>query len=456
MTTKKSISQKYILESPNKSKIKSNRAIDLFLKGDDKFRRIILGGNVPRYLYWDDFKHKFNEFDSITTEEQWYVLRVIRDISSTPTPIKSESGDYFKWNRLPYTDEYLHKIDMMAGGQLLPQNDIFLPSNRQIFINRGIIEEAIASSQLEGAHTTRAAAKKMIIEKREPRNNSERMILNNFNTINAIEETYKNMPLTKDLLLEIHSKLTEGTVPEEELKRFRKNKDEIVIEGQIGNEIFITHVPPEEQFLENGIESLIQYANDEKDSTFVHPIIKAIFIHFWIGYLHPFTDGNGRLARALFYWYLLRKGYWTFMYLPISTVIKKAPIKYAKAYIYSEQDNLDLTYFYDFHIHKVLQAISDFQNYINRKIDQNKQIDSIISADVVVNDRQKQLIHYFISDEKPSTTVSSYARINNISRQTSAKDLRELEVCSMIAAKREGKYIRFYPTDRLKSLAKSK
>jgi len=101
---------------------------------------------------------------------------------------------------------------MMAGGQLLPYPNILSQSNQQTFISRGIIEEAIASSQLEGAHTTRAAARKMIIEKRSPRNASERMILNNYKAINAIEENYKNQELSLDLLFELHRILTRDTI----------------------------------------------------------------------------------------------------------------------------------------------------------------------------------------------------------------------------------------------------
>ena len=70
---------------------------------------------------------------------------------------------------------------------------------------------------------------------------------------------------------------------------------------------YIYHIPPKENFLKEQMVDFIKYANDEGDEGFMHPILKAILIHFWIGYLHPFYDGNGRIARALFYWYLLKK-----------------------------------------------------------------------------------------------------------------------------------------------------
>ncbi len=116
------------------------------------------------------------------------------------------------------------------------------------------------------------------------------------------------------------------------------------------------------------MEKLIQFSNDEpENATFIHPVIKAIIIHFWIGYLHPFTDGNGRLARLLFYWYLIKEGYWAFVYLPISKAIKLSPKQYSMAYIYSEQDDNDMTYFIDYNIKKIKLAVREFKKYLEKK-----------------------------------------------------------------------------------------
>lgn len=433
----------YTLEAPKKEQVHIEKASEFFSQNPQTYRTIFEKANEPTYIHWEKFKYKFPD-DELTSEEKWFFIRKLRTLFSQQTPIKASNGEYFKWFRLPSTDEFLHKIDMLTGGQLLPHNYHILQDNRQVFINRGIIEEAIASSQLEGAHTTRVAAKKMIIEKREPRNTSEKMIMNNYKTIQAIEEHYKNNTLTLELLFEIHALLTQDTVEKQEQFRLRKDKDNVVVQGQIGHMDYIAHIPPKQSFLQEHIHNLIAYANDEQEKQFIHPIIKAIFIHFWVGYLHPFTDGNGRLARSLFYWYLLKKGYGMFMYLPISTVIKKAPSQYAMAYIYSEQDNYDITYFYDFHMQKILQSMDDFQKYVSKKVLENKEIDEIISKKIDLNSRQKQLIHYLISDHTASTTVSSYATINMISRQTAAKDLKKLEDNNIVKSKREGKYIRYY------------
>ena len=356
--------QRYFLEKPDLGRVDRSKIFEKLESLGNKFTEFLQQINEPHYLYWDDMKYKQMP-EGLTPEETWFLVRQFRNAVSRATPVRIEKKDYFRWIRLPYVDEFLHKIDISSGGQIFTTMDALSESNKQKFISRGILEEAIASSQLEGAHTTRQAAKKMITEKREPRNKDEQMILNNYNTIVKIDEDYKSQPLSEALLFEMHRMLTQKTIENEQQGRYRKDADSIVVQGIIGTQEYTTHVPPDENFIKEEIKKVIEFANDEDGKEFLHPIIKAIFLHFWIGYLHPFVDGNGRLARTLFYWYLLKKKYWTFMYLPISLVIKRAPIQYSMAYIYSEQDSHDATYFFDFHIRKIMQALDDFNEYIS-------------------------------------------------------------------------------------------
>lgn len=289
----------------------------------------------------------------------------------------------------------------------------------------------------------------MILEKRTPKTPSERMIVNNYNTMRMLEQDYKNRELSKDLLFEIHGMLTKDTISVDEQNRFRKDTDEVVVR----NDRYIAHIPPKEAFLNPEIDRLISFANDKENRIFTHPVIKAIFLHFWIGYLHPFTDGNGRIARALFYWYLLKKDYWTFMYLPISSIIKNSPSQYANAYIYAEQDGLDLTYFYDYHIRKIIQSLEEFRKYVDKVNAENKQIDVTLGKEIVLNDRQKQLIHYLLSDtEDGYATVSSHMALNNIARRTAFSDLKQLKQKGLLTSRKEGKFTKYYISAKLKEL----
>jgi len=441
--------EEYKLEKPDLNTIDKASVLRKFTENQRKYIPFILNASEPEYLYWDKLKHKTIP-DDLKREEFWYLIRQIRQLSSRPTSIKAENGDFFTWLRLTYTDEFLHKIDVHTGGQIFAPYEAIKEESRQKFIARGILEEAIASSQLEGANTTRKVAKMMILEHRAPRNSSEKMIINNYNTMKSLEQDYKNKELSIELLFEIHSMLTKDTVPVNEQHRFRKNVDEIVVR----NDKTIAHVPPKEEFLNSEINRLINFANDTEEGMFTHPIIKAIFLHFWIGYLHPFTDGNGRLARALFYWYLLKKGYWTFMYLPISSIIKNSPVQYANAYIYSEQDGLDLTYFYDYHIRKIVQSLEEFKKYVNKVNLENKQIDITLGREIILNDRQKQLIHFLLSEAQEGyVTVTSHMSLNNIARRTAFSDLKQLEQKELLKSRKEGIFTKYYVSNKLKELA---
>ena len=144
------------------------------------------------------------------------------------------------------------------------------------------------------------------------------------------------------------------------------------------------------------------------------------------------------------------------MYLPISIIIKRAPSQYALAYIYSEQDSYDLTYFYDFHIKKIMLALKDFNDYLGEKILENRGIDEILSKEVILNDRQKYLIHYLISKKNAYATATSHAVLNKISRQTAAKDIKLLENKGFVERNKEGKFVKYRPTLKLLKRAKGK
>jgi Fic family protein len=340
------------------------------------------------------------------------------------TLVTDTSGKPFTWLSLSRFQELLHELDKSYAGRLRirePEEE----SSRREYISRGIMEEAIASSQLEGASTTRAYAQQMLREQRKPRNKSDQMILNNFNVMTEIETRLREIPLTLDEMFSIHRSLTTNTLDSRNDEgRLRRDDDNVmVVEDDL-----ILHIPPKREVLDIELEKLIAYANDElSDRTFTHPAIKAIILHFWIGYLHPFVDGNGRLARSLFYWYLLRKDYWAISYAPISLCIVKAPKQYRDAYLYSEQDDNDLTYFIDYNLRKIGQALSTFEIYLRKLAEEQRNLTQTVSSEVTLNNRQMQLLCDLRESPGHSVTAVSYQKMFRITYPTSLKDLSEME-----------------------------
>jgi len=302
------------------------------------------------------------------------------------------------------------------------------------------MEEAIASSQIEGAVTTREVAKEMLEKSQPPKNKSEQMIVNNYNTMKWIVEN-KNIEMSENFLLKIHKIITTQTLNNYEDEGHLRRNDDIKIFDE-KNEIFYT--PPEQKHLATLIKDFVAFANDKnEDYVFIHPIIKGIILHFLIGYIHPFADGNGRTARTIFYWYLIRKGYWLIEYMSVSRIILRAKAKYARAYLFTEYDDNDLTYFILYNIKCISVSLDELKLYIQNKTDEKKQVLSLIK-NTDFNERQIVLIKDILVDKTKYFTVKEVEQRFKVSNQTSRNDLTNLVSKNILLPNITGKQTRFF------------
>ncbi|WP_375416281.1 Fic family protein [uncultured Hymenobacter sp.] len=353
------------------------------------------------------------------------------------------------------TVEKLHRFDLYMGGIL--QADTLIPADdKNRYLVSSIMEEAIASSQLEGAATTREVAKDMLRKKRKPRNQSERMIYNNYQTIQFIL-THKSENLTPEMLCQIQERMTLNTLANpEHAGRFRLN-DEVRVEDFTTGEV--VHIPPPQKHLTALMEWYCAFANEEpmnpKASAargFVHPIVRASILHFLLGYIHPFADGNGRTARAVFYWYLLRKGYWLLEYMSISRIIHQSAAQYAKAYLFTEYDSNDLTYFINYQVKTLDLAFTSLQQYIERKVAEKKQLRDFRHL-VGLNMRQVSMVQELVGEPQADWTIQEVQDRFDVTYQTARTDLMKLADLGLLESRRVGKaklaYVRAAGFDEL-------
>ena len=366
------------------------------------------------YLYWDKIKYKTND---CTPLELWSVIKLFRLLRRKDVNFNSYNFHYVITD---YIQKALHQFDMHIGGTL-GSNIGIAETDKTKFIISSIMEEAISSSQMEGASTTRKKAKEMIEQDKKPKNKSEKMILNNFITMKYIVQ-HKSEDLTPENLLYIHKLITNNTLEDlEDEGKFRENNDVHVVNHSNSE---IVHTPPLESELEKLINDLCIFFNTDSEE-FIHPIIKGCIIHFMIGWIHPFTDGNGRTARAIFYWYMLKKGYWLTEYLSISRIIKDTKSQYEKAYLYTEIDENDLTYFISYHIKTMEKAFIALKEYINLKQKEVFQAAKFMKIPGV-NDRMAQILKIIHDDpDRILNTKEMEARFN-ISNYTARTDLKSL------------------------------
>ncbi len=374
----------------------------------------ILKSIQDEYLYWDRVKYKSKENKP---EDVWNAIKLHRIINSTFVWF----GNYrFQFMITDYMQRALHQFDMHIGGTL-GSNIGIAETDKTKFIISSIMEEAISSSQLEGANTTRKKAKEMIRQEQKPKNKSEQMIMNNYITMKHIV-MHKNEEVTPGKILNIHKLISSKTLDDtKDEGKFRDN-DEVRVVNNTNSET--VHTPPSKDQLEKLITDLCVFFNKESND-FIHPIVKGCIIHFMIGWIHPFSDGNGRTARAIFYWFMLKKGYWLTEYLSISRIIKDTKNQYEKAYLYTEKDGNDLSYFITYHIRTMEKAYEALKEYINRKQKEVFQAAKFMKIPFV-NERMAQILKIVNDDSDRILNIKEIEKRFNISNFTARSDLRML------------------------------
>jgi Fic family protein len=356
----------------------------------------------------------------------WIMAKLARQPHYRTLPLFGKSGIALKFNTPEFLQREMMQIDHeLAGGVPGPQDTFPSPSEKEKFILSALREEAIASSMLEGAVTTRQEAEQMLRTGRRPRSRGEEMVLNNYQAIQFIREN-KKRDMSPEFLLELQEILTGKTLDDPgQVGRFRSDKDVIHVVDHRDNEI--VHVPPPASELSGRLRAFCDFANrssDEKD--FVHPLIAASVLHFQIGFDHPFCDGNGRTARSVFYWMMLRSGYWIFEYLPISRLIYQAPGKYTRAFVYCETDDFDVTYFLMYKARLIEMARRDLAEYVAKNQAENASAREIFPSDKRLNERQRDIVLHAARSPSRYFTIAEQQRQYGVTYSTARQDLLSL------------------------------
>ena len=369
------------------------------------------------YLHWDKVKYLgFKKNDT----NLWKEIKLIRKLISKKFVLNNKHTISLEYGVNDFLQQKLHYLDFNFGAGL-QKEQLLSDLDKHQYLSNALMEESIFSSMIEGATTTRVKAKDMLRKGKKPNNKSEQMILNNYKTIQYISEN-KNEEITIHKLFEIHKLVTENTLEEENCGVFR-NTNDVLVMNQITGEI--VHTPPSFKELEELMQSFCDFFNNNPKEEFIHPIVKASILHFLIGYIHPFVDGNGRTARALFYWYLLKNGYWLTEYLSISRVILKTKTQYEKAYIYSEIDEMNVSYFIHYQVKVLTQAFEDLKDYLSKKKKEENKLNKYLKVSKI-NERQAQILYWIEEDANRYFSVKEIENVFSVTNQTARTDIEEL------------------------------
>jgi Fic family protein len=261
--------------------------------------------------------------------------------------------------------------------------------------------------------------------------------------------------LSPELIYEIHRIVTEDTLDDPTASGRCQAPDEERVGVWDGDQLL--HDPPPAATLPARLQLLCDFANDEIGSEYVPPVVRAIALHFMLGYDHPFQDGNGRTARALFYWAMLNRGYWLTEFLSISRILKAAPAQYARSFLHTEQDDNDLTYFVLYQLQVIQRSILELHNYLDRKIRDLQEVRrNLASMPGAFNHRQLVVLQHAMGNSDAQYTVQSHMNSHRVVHETARKDLLELQQRGFLERHRIGKAFVWVPAPDLSVLLKQR
>ncbi|MGH2946738.1 MAG: Fic family protein [Solirubrobacteraceae bacterium] len=424
--------------------------------GGESLSRAVSAPPAAGYVHWDKLRH-LEPPEGVSHREWWLATKLARRPLRRELPLKDADGAPFAYAVPDEAFRLLHYVDQRCSGEIAMAEVVTADDQaRGHYLVNSLMEEAIRSSQLEGATTSRRVAKELLRSHRVPTDRSERMILNNYRGLQFMREMGDE--LSPGLVLELHRILTEGTLdnPDSAGRLQRHDEERVAVFDRLTGDP--VHTPPPADQLPRRLDALCDFANRREDDEeqFIHPVVRAILVHFWVGYDHPFKDGNGRLARALFYWCMRTRGYWLTEYLSISRILRDAPAQYTRSFVLTETDERDTTYFLLYHLQVIRRAVEELHDYLQRKIDEVRSVERLVRGSTHFNHRQLALLGHAVRESGHAYTMDGHAGSHGVTHETARTDLADLTAKGLLTRRRQGRRFIFLPAsdivDRLREL----
>ena len=356
---------------------------------------------------------------SMPISRVWPELQQARKEISEKLPLSAMDGSAFWWVLTDHILEESEKVIALARREL-----IFDRPEYQAAFEEAVLDEAVYSSVIEGAFTTRKEAQAFIWEGRTPKNKSEQMVKNNYEALTYVLENI-DVPITKETIFQIYSLVTKDTLEEPAASDCYRSEP-VFVRSQRGE---VVHTAPRAEQVPQMMDALVAFIADSELS----PLIKACVAHFYFVYVHPFIDGNGRTARALSYMILLQAGYDFFRYFSISGVIAEERSKYYKAIKDVEDDGYDMTYFIDYSIGMLARTVKKMEDRLVNKVVMEERLNQLKTSGA--NDRLIAGAEWLLKSPNNSVTIKAWEKKFGVVTETARQDLFKLEEAGIVKRK---------------------
>lgn len=199
-----------------------------------------------------------------------------------------------------------------------------------------------------------------------------------------------------------------------------KNGKMQVVSGALGHER-IHYEAPGADIVSQEMKKLIDYINNEANTDLV---IKAGLVHLWFVIIHPFEDGNGRIARALTDMLLARSENSSDRFYSMSSQIKKVRKSYYEILQITQSQSMDITPWLKWFLENLSFAIDNSDKLLNDIFKRAEFWEKNKSQ--VLNDRQIKVLTKLLDNFEGKLTSNKWAKICNCSHDTANRDLTDL------------------------------
>ncbi len=334
----------------------------------------------------------------------------------------------FMGNNLVYTDSLI-KVNMNAFKRLMTKNDA------GFYGRQAMGEEIHATLSIESINSSRSSIRE-VIAGYAPRSDEEERIYGMKKGIDFIAD--RDNKITADSIYRLYRLAVDGFVaPTDRLLagRYYRHDDVFVVGGKA------EHRGLSHDRLSAYMDDLVEFINSE---SVMDDLCKAAIIHFYIGYLHPYFDGNGRMARLLHQWYLVQRGYSATLFVSFSECINKRRQEYYKAYTVIEKNTplsgvVDVTPFIVYFNDNVYDKIIIKSDGMDNALFQEKLSEGMITV------KEKELWHFVSANygEKEFSTKQLEKDFGNAAYATIRGFVLKFSEMGLLASQQYGNRVRY-------------
>lgn len=392
---------------------------------------------VPKdaYIHWDDVEQQPGT-NGISHEAWWAALKMARSSRLRPVPITDKHGRHFSFCVPDELFGLLHQIDHTHPDTVVD------PVMADCSAASALREESIASAVLSGATVDHDDAREMLRNGREPRDDSERAVLDLHRALGMVTGI-RDRPLSVNLLITLNQYITGVKADEPPGVRLGGERSP---ERDSTAENPRKPLPVDEIY--QRLEPICAFANAETPDFFVHPMIRAIILHFWLICERPFRAGNARTARALFQWAMLHQGYPLFMFVSVSPIMVRIPDRYAISIERVKTDDNDLTYFILHQAGIIREAVEALREKIAWKMSELREKGGKLKGFADLNPRQQAVMVHALHGTDVYYRIAGHQHSHGVTHQTARDDLFDLVRRELLEVGKEGRsYVFKAPVD---------